>query len=239
MHQRQNTIERVDPDEQKLAEIHKHPFGIIAIYIQTGFALVAALTLIFLVLPSAVEDQQQATLVGVLFAAISIFIAIGVLALTTYIYKQNRIIITDRNITQILQFGLFNRKVSQLNIVNVEDVTSVQSGVLPTMLNYGVLKIETAGEQSNFDFNYCPNSGYVAKVILDAREKMLGQMDEGGEALTDFKTAKSIKSKLKRRVGGSSQNGERKPVVGERGHIRIRGMGAEVVERAHELPDDD
>jgi hypothetical protein len=45
------------------------------------------------------------------------------------------------------------------------------------MFGFGELKIETAGEQSNFHFTYCPNPGYYAKVILNAREQILGQND--------------------------------------------------------------
>jgi uncharacterized membrane protein YdbT with pleckstrin-like domain len=97
--------------------------------------------------------------------------------IATFIFRQNRLILTDRNLTQILQYGLFNRKVSQLNMSNVEDVTAIQSGILSTVFNYGTLKIETAGEQMNFIFTYCPNPGYYAKIILDARECLLGQME--------------------------------------------------------------
>lgn len=234
MHERPNTIDRIDPDEQKLAEVHKHPFGIIIIYIQTFIAMVAAIGLLFFVVPSVLEDTDQALLVATLFTVVAVIFAMAVLAVSTFIYRQNRIIVTDRNITQILQFGLFSRKVSQLNIVNVEDVTSVQSGIIPTLLNFGVLKIETAGEQSNFDFNFCPNSGHVAKIILDAREKMLGQMDEGSEALTDVKQNRSVKSKVKRRVRSLNESQPEK-----HHHKRIQGIGAEVIERAHEPPDND
>ena len=62
-------------------------------------------------------------------------------------------------------------------MVNVEDVTSIQKGMFATMLGYGVLKIETAGEQANFEYTFCPRSNYYAKVILNAREKVLGQHD--------------------------------------------------------------
>jgi uncharacterized membrane protein YdbT with pleckstrin-like domain len=112
-----------------------------------------------------------------LFAAIAIVFAIAIVLLSTIVYRKNRVIVTDRNITQILQFGLFNRKVSQLNMVNVEDVTSRQNGLSSNMFGFGELIIETAGEQSNFHFTYCPNPGYYAKVILNAREELLGQND--------------------------------------------------------------
>jgi uncharacterized membrane protein YdbT with pleckstrin-like domain len=172
-----STMEHVDVNETKLCEIAKHPFGIMIVYIQAAVGLIFALGLAYFLLPSVVNDVDQAFLYANLFAAVAIVFAVFIVILTALVYRQNRLIVTDRNITQILQYGLFNRKVSQLNMVNVEDVTSVQKGLFSTMFGFGELKIETAGEQSNFHYTYCPNPGYYAKVILNAREEILGQND--------------------------------------------------------------
>ena len=172
------TIDHVDINETKLCEIAKHPIGIILIYIQAFVGLVIAMGLAYFLLPSVIEDTDTAFLYANLFAAFALAFALLVVVLSAIVYRQNRLIVTDRNITQILQYGLFNRKVSQLNLVNVEDVTSTQNGIIPTMFGYGELKIETAGEQVNFHFTYCPNPGYFAKIILNAREQILGQNDE-------------------------------------------------------------
>jgi membrane protein YdbS with pleckstrin-like domain len=172
-----NTIEHVDANETKICEVAKHPFGIILVYLQAGVGIVVALGLAYFLLPSVIDDVDQAFLFANLFAAVAIVFAIALVIITSVVYRQNRLIVTDRNITQILQYGLFSRKVSQLNMVNVEDVTSVQKGMFSTMFGFGELKIETAGEQSNFHFTYCPNPGYYAKIILNTREHILGQND--------------------------------------------------------------
>lgn len=182
MHERQatsmhSTIEHTDEDENKLCEVSKHPFGIVSLYIGTFFGIIAGLGLTFIMIPQVVEDTNQAFTVAIILSFVLIVLAIIVLSLATLVYRQSRIIVTDRNITQILQYSLFSRKVSQLNMVNVEDVTSVQNGFMSTMFGFGELNIETAGEQSNFKFTYCPRPGYYAKVILNAREKILGQQD--------------------------------------------------------------
>lgn len=184
MHPLTNTMERVDDDEKKLAEIHKHPLGIIFLYIQATIGLIVAILLAYILLPAVVTNTDDAFFYGNLFAAVSVSLAFLVMLIATYIYRQNRLILTDRNLTQILQYGLFNRKVSQLNMTNVEDVTAIQNGILSTVFNVGTLKIETAGEQMNFNFSFCPNPGYYAKIILDARECLLGQMEEGGKRLS-------------------------------------------------------
>jgi hypothetical protein len=72
------------------------------------------------------------------------------------------------------------RKVSQLSLANVEDVTSEQRGIFSNMFNYGVLNIETAGEQANFNFGYCPNPHRIAKIILDAKDDFLSNTGQMG-----------------------------------------------------------
>ena len=175
MHKRPNSMEQVDADETKLADTRKHPVGIILLYIQVGIGMIFAIGLAYFLLPLVLEDTDLAFFIGNIFTAIAVVMSFIVLTISTIIYRENRIIVTDRNVTQVLQYGLFSRKVSQLNINNVEDVTALQQGILPTFFNYGTLKIETAGEQVNFHFSFCPNSDYYAKIILDAREKVLGQ----------------------------------------------------------------
>lgn len=174
----QESIETVDHNEQKICEIAKHPFGIVVIYIWSLIGLVVALGLAYFLLPTVIDDTDRAFMVAHFFALVAIVLTIFGITVAAIIYRQNRLIVTDINITQILQYGLFNRKVSQLNLINVEDVTSVQKGILPTLFGFGELKIETAGEQANFHFSYCPRSSYYANVILNAREKILGQHHE-------------------------------------------------------------
>ena len=178
-----NTIDHTDEDEKKLCEVSKHPFGIFMLYVQAFLGVILGLGLAYFLLPSVISDTDRAFQIANIFAGVVLLIALLLVILATYVYQQNRLIVTDRNITQILQYGLFNRKVSQLNLVNVEDVTSVQKGFLATLVGYGELNIETAGEQSNFKFTFCPRSGYYAKVILNAREAILGQHD--GDATID------------------------------------------------------
>ena len=170
-----SSIDETDADELKLGEVSKHPFGIIILYIQAAVGVIFGLGMAYFLLPAVLEDTRSAFLIANVFAGFVMILAILIVSFASIVYSQNRLIITDRNITQILQYGLFGRKVSQLNLMNVEDVTSEQKGFFSTIFGYGVLKIETAGEQVNFHFTYCPRPGYYAKVILNAREKMLGQ----------------------------------------------------------------
>jgi len=169
-------IDEVDNDEKKLAEVPKHPIGILGMFFLVGVGMLAAIVLVYALLPSLLDSSLLLFITNI-FAGSAVLLALLINILAAVVYRQNRLIITDRNITQILQYGLFSRKVSQLNLVNVEDVTSIQSGILSTLFGYGTVKIETAGEQENFNYTYCPRPTYYTKVILEAREMILGQHD--------------------------------------------------------------
>jgi len=93
------------------------------------------------------------------------------LLISTKVYRGCRLLITDRNLVMITQRSLFNRKISRLSMSNVEDVNVEQRGVLPSILNYGILTIQTAGEIDNFIFKFCPQPNDYAQKILEARER--------------------------------------------------------------------
>lgn len=166
----------VDADEVKLCEVSKHSFGIISIYAQVSIGMIIAVGLMYFLLPALMENTDDAIFLANVFAAFGVLLVFLIILVATFVYKQNRLIVTDRNITQVLQGSLFSRKTSQLNLYNVEDVTASENGFLSTILGFGELIIETAGEQANFHFTYCPRPGYYAKIILDTREQLLGQM---------------------------------------------------------------
>lgn len=167
-------IEGIMTDEVKVADVRRHPFGLFLIYLQTIVGLGLAFMLIFLLLPTFLDTTGISEATGnsviALFSFLAVFFALIFLVLAARIYRANQLIVTDENVTQVLQIGLFKRKVSELSMHNVEDVTADQHGVMQTFLNYGTLTIETAGEQNNFTFVYCPNPNAYAKAILDARQ---------------------------------------------------------------------
>lgn len=170
-------VEQLTSEETKIADIRRHPFGLIIIFIQTIIGMGLALFLIFALMPGALESlgltSSGADAILYLFGFVAIVLATLFLILASWMYNCNQLIVSDINITQVLQIGLFNRKVSELSMANVEDVTAQQSGIFPTLFNYGTLKVETAGEQNNFIFIYCPNPNAYAKALLDARQKFV------------------------------------------------------------------
>ena len=166
-----------DEDEKVICEIRKHIFGLYLIYF-TGF-LIGLFIMIFSTYISIWLENNSAVnglsgnSNGWLVMLVGIFLTVSV-AITTMIYsvifRNNIVLVTTEKIAQVLNKSLFNRKVSQLNISDVQDVTVSQIGVFARALNYGTIVIETAGEQQNYTFTYAPKPYECAKQIISARE---------------------------------------------------------------------
>ncbi len=170
-------VESLTAGETLIADVRRHPFGLFVLYFQITVALGLSLGIILFLLPGLSDtlgiDSVALNSIAAFFALIVISLGLIFTVLATRIYRSNQLIVSDKNVTQVLQIGLFNRKVSELSMGNVEDVTAQQSGIFPTLFHYGILRIETAGEQNNFTFIYCPNPNAYAKAILDARLQFL------------------------------------------------------------------
>lgn len=141
--------------------------------IQATIGLAVAAGLTFFLVPEMVSVESRDRVIGLLTVGFLLVAALMVviLLIATYIYEQNRLMISNKNLTQVAQRALFDRKVSELSLGSIEDVTSTKAGILQTIFDYGELRIETAGEQNNFHFTYCPSPDKVGQQLLDARQR--------------------------------------------------------------------
>lgn len=168
----------VDDDEVVRRVVHRHPFGLFLIYIEAVAALAALVILTMLLRPEVLSGTPRNTDVIISIAiAAAIIMTLLVMLVATYVYRESRLLITNKHVVQVLQSGLFARKVSRLSMANVEDVTAQQNGIFAHLFNYGTLYVETAGEQKNFKFSTCPHPNAMAEEVLDAREAFISDIN--------------------------------------------------------------
>ncbi|MEI7792219.1 MAG: PH domain-containing protein [Candidatus Berkelbacteria bacterium] len=95
-------------------------------------------------------------------------------------YYLDVYIVTDHRIVDIDQAGLFNRKISELHLHQVQDVNAQVKGIFATLLHFGDVNIQTAGERENFIFSAIPNPYTVAKQIINLHEAHIEPLTEEG-----------------------------------------------------------
>lgn len=81
-------------------------------------------------------------------------------------YFLNVWVLTNERIVDIKQHGYFNREVSSLFLSRIQDVTTNVNGVLPSLLNIGTIKVQTAGEDVEFIMNGIPRPEQMRDIIL-------------------------------------------------------------------------
>ena len=167
-------ILEIDPKEVILHDIRRHPIGLLSIFAVTGVLFVLFLGLVFFLITNAEQFglEEADGFVTLMATGIGSLIFIGGY-IAAYVYRQNEMVITNENIILINQISLFNRKISQLNLAKIQDVTGHQDTFLESTFGYGTLSIETAGEADNFIFPYSPNPHIHAKHIIEAHEQFI------------------------------------------------------------------
>lgn len=169
----------LEPNERPLAVVRRHVIGIIGLYLGVlagAAAIIAFFTLVTPDLFDNLSNQSWRFLLAGIILALAILILF--LFVATYVYRQSRLMITDRNLVQIWQKSLFIRKVSRLSIATVEDVSADQRGILATIFNYGTLLVQTAGKLENFEFKTSPDPNRFAGQIIAARQAYAESLQE-------------------------------------------------------------
>lgn len=158
--------------------VYKHIFSIVPIIL--GLVIVGLVGMGFLVYASAnpqqVPIQMDPAIYGLVGMLLVVLLALLVAAIF-WIWRQNKIVITNVHLVDIDQIGLFNKKVSTLSWTRIQDVSAKVNGPLQTIFGYGTLHVQTAGEDKNFSFDYVPNPYELEHYILEMHKLVMTQDD--------------------------------------------------------------
>lgn len=132
---------------------------------------------------------------GLIFTLILPFVlgmgAIGFLAITIfwlfyslflYInwvnYELDIFVITNNRIICVEQHSFLNRTVGETTLDKVQEVDVQTKWLLANLLDYGTLRIMTAGSSQSFDMTYSPtplkNSRYINNIVDRYRDNLYG-----------------------------------------------------------------
>lgn len=86
-------------------------------------------------------------------------------------------IITNERIVNIEQKALFVRTVSELKFEKIQDVSTNIIGLIPTILNFGDVHVQTAGNTEKFFFHKIPDPQKIKGLIMNM-QVMTAKRDE-------------------------------------------------------------
>jgi uncharacterized membrane protein YdbT with pleckstrin-like domain len=80
-----------------------------------------------------------------------------------YIYTNNKLFLTNESVIQEIQTGLFSKSGQAVSLVNIEDVSYTQNGIIQQIFDYGSIKLSIESESATYKFTYVENpKGYIA-----------------------------------------------------------------------------
>jgi hypothetical protein len=77
-------------------------------------------------------------------------------------------IITSKKIIDVEQHSLFRREISIMNLEKIQDITFEIRGFIPTLFNYGDIKVQTAGAVGSFLIRGVPNPALIQIKLNEA-----------------------------------------------------------------------
>lgn len=109
---------------------------------------------------------------SVMFMIILLVSAASVLggALVLWVYLQNQFFMTNESVIQEKQQSLFARKEQTVSLGSIEDASFHQAGILPTIFNYGTIRLSTEGEDTTYIFHFVENPKKQVAILNNAIE---------------------------------------------------------------------
>jgi membrane protein YdbS with pleckstrin-like domain len=173
---------QLDADEQVELDVRRHWINILPVWLSSAAMVVAAVALSFVF--GLFRDNVAKFLPSVLstiILVVLIALALLIFLTGTWVYRQNRLVLTNKHLIRVEQDGLFSRKVSQLALGRVQDVNGVRRGLIATVLNFGSVEVQSAGEDEEFVFIQMPNPSGLADQLMKAHDRYAGGQPDGTE----------------------------------------------------------
>lgn len=77
-------------------------------------------------------------------------------------------IVTSKKIIDVEQNGFFSREISFIHLDKIQDITYEIKGMIPSMMNYGNVEVQTAGFEHGFIIKGVPNPAQVQSKLNEA-----------------------------------------------------------------------
>lgn len=163
----------LSPGEHVVKEVYRHPIGLFIPIIGSLGVVILLLSVLFIypfVLESTYSDYLPSffTLLSFILPVIAIVLVFAYIAV--WVYLRNRFFITNESVIQEIQLSLFSKHEQTASLGSIEDVSYFQNGIIPTMLNYGHIRMSTEGQESTYRFKYVNNPRKQIAVLTNAVE---------------------------------------------------------------------
>lgn len=161
------TFEGKNEEETLLVFTRRHWFVLFGVVISTIFASLLPIVLIVLLAPLIVA-HEGASILFMFCWLVYIMVLWFLLAYKLTMHSLDTWIVTNERILDIVQIGLFNRKISELHLESIQDISVNTKGLVESYFNFGNIEIQTGATAQRFLFDKVPNPLDIKDIIMDA-----------------------------------------------------------------------
>jgi hypothetical protein len=83
------------------------------------------------------------------------------------------IIVTNTRIISHEQVDLFHRQISEAHLEQIQDVTGIQKGMFQSLLDYGIIEVQTSSSDMFFIIRNAERPYEIARNLLDLRDQAI------------------------------------------------------------------
>lgn len=144
--------------EYVIACVRRHPVGLLAPFGIGVLLITVAFSVLFNfdIIAKGVGLTGSAANPANMAPIILLFVVLVVLGTYAayYVYTNSRFYLTNENVIEVSQMGMFTRKEQSVSLGSVEDVSYTQKGFLQDTIGYGSIRVGTIGDTRSYKFNY-------------------------------------------------------------------------------------
>ena len=161
----------IDPkkDEEIVFSLRRHPIvfaGDIAMIAVVSFVPVVSFFFLLKLWPNMLSGTASRP--ALILIAGAYYLMVWLFFIATFVdYYLDIWIVTTYRIVNVEQHSLFHRTISELDLAKIQDVTSEVKGIVPSILDFGDIFIQTAGEKERFIFEQIHHAHDIRKKLLD------------------------------------------------------------------------
>jgi uncharacterized membrane protein YdbT with pleckstrin-like domain len=86
------------------------------------------------------------------------------------VFVNNRFYLTNESVIQELQVSLLSKKEQTVSLINIEDASYTQIGLIQQIFDYGSIRLSTEGDETTYRFTYVSNPKSHIAVLNNAVE---------------------------------------------------------------------
>lgn len=166
---------QLEADEHILIQVRKHWF-ILALQL-LAVCIIAVLPLILYAIvlstiPLSFDATEYISLSVVLYTSWLVIMWMMLFSIWTNYYLDVWTI-TNKRLIAVDQKGFFFRTTASFRLERLQDTIVSVNGMLATLLDYGSLEVQTAGEEKNFKAFGLPSPGNLKGIILGATDTLM------------------------------------------------------------------